>query len=322
MRTTTLGKSGVRISQISFGGGPISGLLTGDNVEHQRKTVYRAVSLGVNWFDTAAKYGDGRSEASLGRALSSNDLLADVHIGTKVRLFLPDRDDIGASVRTSVEDSLARLGVDSVTLLQLHNSVTARRDDLPTSLTPADVLDKGGVVEAFEELRRAGRAEHLGMTGLGDVKSVGTVLRNGPFVSAQVPLNLLTPISGEDRFAGSIDVDPLWLLDECKTRDVGVIAIRVFAGGALAGQGPSEYTKKTKFFTLDIFERDRARAAKLCDRLPPDISLEEATVRYVLGLPGVATAAIGFADPEQVESAVRFAERGPLPRAVLECLCR
>ena len=66
----TLGKSGLRISAVSFGAGPISGLMVGTDKTSQRQTVQRALQSGINWFDTAATYGDGASERSLGPALA------------------------------------------------------------------------------------------------------------------------------------------------------------------------------------------------------------------------------------------------------------
>ena len=90
------------------------------------------------------------------------------------------------------------------------------------------------------------------------------------------------------------------------------MAIRVYAGGALAGQAPSQHTLTTKFFPLDLYERDQARAAALQERLRPGLTLPEVAVRFVLGHPVVTSALIGFGSPEEVEQAVAFAERGPL----------
>ena len=59
------------------------------------------------------------------------------------------------------------LRLPSVTLLQLHNSITARRGDEPTSLAPQDVLGRRGVLEAFQKLRAEGLVRHLGLTAIG-----------------------------------------------------------------------------------------------------------------------------------------------------------
>jgi aryl-alcohol dehydrogenase-like predicted oxidoreductase len=313
MEYRELGSTGLRVSAIAFGGGPISGLMVGDATERQRRVVRRAIDAGINWFDTAAGYGDGQSERSLGRALAGvGDIGEDLHVATKVRLAVDQLGDIRRAVRESFATSLERLGLERVTLLQLHNSVTTRRGDLPTSVTPDDVLGRGGVIEAFEELRARELVDHFGFTGLGDAASLTELIDDGRFASAQIPFNVLTPIAGEDRSAGSVDVDYEQLIESCARREIGVLAIRLFAGGALTGQNPSPHTLETKFFPLDLFQRDVARAQHLDERLPPDVTRKEAAVRFVLAHAGISTAIVGFASEEQIDEVLRLAAAGPL----------
>ena len=81
MEYATLGSTDLRISRVAFGGGPIPQLMTGDAGQLQRATVEQALELGVNWFDTAATYGMGRSEESLGATLAELAALDKVHLG-------------------------------------------------------------------------------------------------------------------------------------------------------------------------------------------------------------------------------------------------
>ncbi len=312
MQFRTLGKSGLKVSAVSFGAGPISGLMVGQDPSLQQATVDRALQARINWFDTAATYGNGESETSLATALGSTSSTSDVHLATKVRLAPEQLHDIPQAVQQSFGQSLRRLGAQRVTLLQLHNSITEKRGDLPTSITVEDVLGENGVVVAFERLRSDGLVSDFGFTGLGDTRSLDEIVTSGVFTSAQVPLNVLSPLAGQDQAAGSVDVDYERLVQQCATHQVGVIAIRVFAGGALVGQSPSPHTSKTKFFTLGLFQRDQVRAQWLSDLLPDGLSLSEASVRYVLSHPGVTTALIGFANPMQIQQAVAFAEEGPM----------
>ena len=167
MEFRSLGKSGLQVSAISFGAGPISGLMVAKNGGAQRRTVRRAIDANINWFDTAATYGEGQSERTLGAALHSCRPSSDLHVATKVRLTPDQFGDIGNAVRESFDASLKRLQIERVTLLQLHNSVTSQRGDLPTSVTVEDVLGPAGIVEAFESLKVERRVEHFGFTGLG-----------------------------------------------------------------------------------------------------------------------------------------------------------
>jgi len=82
---------------------------------------------------------------------------------------------------------------------------------------------------------------------------------------------------------------------------MGIFAIRVFAGGALLGHEPSAHTYKTPFFPLDLYQRDRQRAAEVAR----GGSLKEAALRFVLDDIRVHSAIIGFGSPEHVEELIR-----------------
>jgi D-threo-aldose 1-dehydrogenase len=337
MRYRPLGRTGIEISTVSFGAGPVSALLTDPQRQaEQFRTVQRAIELGINWFDTAATYGDGRSEEGLGRvleeissrhtprAVSGNGTRSvpttNWHVATKVRIP-PDRThDLRGYVLESCEQSLRRLRQPRVTLLQVHNSITLQRGDLPTSLAPTEVIGPGGMLAGMLELQKAGLVEHLGLTGLGDARALLEVLRTGHFATVQAPYNVLNPSAGRQMLTDYGESNLGNLFATCQELDIGVLAIRVYAGGALAGQPPSAHTLTTKFFPLDLYQRDQARAAAIEKVLPAGMSLPEVALRFAIAHPGVASALVGFGSPEQVEQSVAFAERGPLSAEVIERL--
>jgi len=320
MHFRLLGQTGIRISAVSFGAGPVPALLTASGESDQQlATVRRAIESGINWFDTAATYGDGQSEASLGQVLASLPS-AEVHVATRVRLPAARLHDIRGYVRESVAASLARLRRPRVTLLQLHNSITSRRGDQPTSITPADVLGPQGVAAAFAELRDQGLVDHLGLTGLGDIPSLFEVLQSGKFETVQTPYHVLNPSAGSDAAPAGAEADYGNLIGECARLNIGVLAIRVYAGGALAGQPPSAHTRTTKFFPLNIYESDQGRAALLAQDLPPGLSLKELALRFVLSHHGISSALVGFSSPAQIDAALQFADRGPLDAEFLAWL--
>jgi D-threo-aldose 1-dehydrogenase len=333
MRYRPLGNTGIMVSEVAFGCGPVPALLTGtDSQERRLSTISRAVELGVNWFDTAATYGDGRSEENLGWALEELGLsmpgLSDgpdsscgkfkyreagpsespglVHVATKVRLFPADLTDIRGAVLRSVEASLKRLRRSSVRLLQLHNSITAVRGAQPTSLTPGDVLGPQGVLAAMEELRAAGLVHHLGLTGLGESDVLVDVIRSSRFATVQAPFNLLHQSAGCDVPEDPPEHDLRGLFAACRQFGIGVFAIRVYAGGALLGKPPGAHTMTTKFFPLDLYQRDLARAAAIAETLPLGRTLPEVALRFALGHPAVNSAIVGCASPEEIEQAVAF----------------
>ncbi|MGE5193327.1 MAG: aldo/keto reductase, partial [Deltaproteobacteria bacterium] len=243
MQYRSLGTTGIRISAISFGAGPVPALLTrADVADHQLAAVRAALDAGINWFDTAPTYGDGRSESSLGAALTRL-APANVHVATKVRLPADELHNIRRFVTASVDESLRRLNRTRVTLLQLHNSITPHRGDQPTSITVEDVLGPGGVAEAFSEVRRQEKAAHIGLTALGDVTSLLEVLRSRAFETIQVPYHLLNPSAGSNLVPAGVEANYGNVIGECERLGIGVLAIRVYAGGALAGQPPSAHTR-------------------------------------------------------------------------------
>lgn len=312
-----LGTTGIQVSAISLGAGPVSQLLTGDAIELQRETLAAALAEGINWVDTAATYGDGRSEQNLGRTIEALGAVDSLHVATKVRLVGGQLHSIRAAVRQSVLGSLRRLKLLRVTLVQVHNSITKIEGTQPTSITPAHVLAPGGILEELDALRREGLVAHFGLTGLGDTSALEEVLASDHFSTIQIPYNLLNPSAGRLVPADFSETDHGNLITSCAARGIGVFAIRVLAAGALAGRPPSPHTLKTPFFPLDLYERDSERARQLAARLPSGAKLDELAVRFALSHPGVTSAIIGLGSPEEVRCAVNYAAKGPLDNALL-----
>jgi L-galactose dehydrogenase/L-glyceraldehyde 3-phosphate reductase len=312
MHYRPLGSTGLNVSAIAFGAGPVPATMTSDDPSKQVAVVARAIDRGINWFDTAAGYGQGKSEGALGRALRELGAGERVHVATKVRLGEYQLSDISGAVRRSVEQSLSRLGLGRITLLQLHNSVTAGRGDEPTSLTPADVLGSGGVRDAMEKLKAEGIVAHVGLTGIGQPAALKEVIHSGRFQTMQVPYNLLNPSAGREMPPTFDETNYDNVIADCAAMDMGVFAIRVLAGGALAGHEPSGHTLKTPFFPLALYERDLARANRSATQLPDGITMPEAAIRFALSHPSVASAIVGFSEPHQIDEAVAWAGRGKL----------
>ena len=314
----TLGRTGIAVSELAVGCGPIAGLMTGHDQENQIAVLQRAIDCGLNWVDTAATYGQGQSESSIGRTLQALNAVGRVHVATKVRLLPEDVRDIKTAVRKSVEGSLARLGVSRVTLLQLHNAITDRRGDEATSITPQDVLGKDGVLESLMQLRGEGLCEFVGLTAVGQANPLRTVVASGGFDTMQVPYNLLNPSAGFDLPGGFPETNYGNVISLAREQQMGVFVIRVFAAGALLNQEPSPYTAASKFFTLDLYRRDRDRAQQLRDSLGSVSDLKELSIRFALQHPCVHSAIIGFSLPQHVDEAITFAQRGPIPAAELK----
>ncbi len=196
----------------------------------QERTITRAIAAGVSYFDTAVQYGNGESEKNLGRVLQKLKP-ANVAVGTKVRLPPSEFGRIADAVRMSLEGSLARLRLDRVDIFHLHNAITETGGGL--ALSVRQVL--GDVVPAFERLRQQGKTRFLGITAVGDTAALHQVIDARAFDSAQVVYNMLNPSAAEELPTNYPAQDYGRLFDHTKAAGVGVVGIRVLAGGALSG---------------------------------------------------------------------------------------
>ncbi len=295
-----LGRTNVLVSRIAFGAGPVSGLMTGENHELQIATLKRVLDAGLNWIDTAAGYGNGASEKNLGQALAAlNDPRTnDLHIATKVRIDPQSTEDVRSQVERSLAGSLARLGRSQVTLLQLHNGLTARRGDEPASLSPEDVLRSGGVLDAMQAVQSQGLTQFIGLTGTGQADAMRAVINSGAFDTIQLPYNMLNPSAGQNMPSDFAERNYGNILEDCARQQMGAMAIRVLAAGAILGAPPSAHTLKTPYFPLSLYESDRAQAAAVVSG--PTHLVAERAIEFALAHPAIHVAIIGFGCPEHV----------------------
>jgi aryl-alcohol dehydrogenase-like predicted oxidoreductase len=136
----------------------------------------------------------------------------------------------------------------------------------------------------------------------------------------QVPYNLLNPSAGHRMPSSFPEANYGNIIGDCGRHGMGVFAIRVFAGGALAGNPPSVHTLKTPFFPLALYERDRVRAARLQAVLGPRTPLTTEAIRFALAHLHVSAAIVGFREPWQVDEALTALRAGVLPRAEIQRL--
>lgn len=314
-----LGRTGLRVSALGFGCGAIGGLMTKGEPADQRRAVERALAAGITYFDTARSYGDGKSEANLGRVLEELDAWDRVVVGTKFRVEPNEVGDAAGAIRRSLEGSLDRLRHGWVHLLQLHNRILDRPGE--GGLTADQVL--GPVLEGLEKCRADGLVRHVGITATGDTAAVTKVVSSGRFDTAQVYFNALNPSAGHAGRIDAGDQDFDDLIDRAKQAGVGVINIRPLAAGAVTARPERHANAGDPGGSLGMagvsYTDDLARAQTLAD-LSGELGTEgpvEAALRFVLSKDGVSTVLVGYSELSQLEDAIRWAERGPLePRGV------
>ena len=320
MEMRVFGRTGMQLSVLGFGCGAVGGLMVCGDALDQERAVARAIAAGVNYFDTAVQYGNGESEKNLGRVLQRLKP-ADVIVGTKVRLPSTDFGSIADAVTKSLEGSLARLRLDRVDILHLHNAITEAGGG--QALSARQVL--GEVVPAFERLRAQGKIRFLGLTAVGETAALHQVIDARVFNSAQVVYNMLNPSAAITLPANYPAQDYGRLFDHTAATGVGVIGIRVLAGGALSGSAerhPIASPPPEPIGSAMSYDADLVRARRLMPLVQEGFAagLAEAATRFALSQPAIGTILVGMATPQQFEDALAAVQKGPLPRAALDRL--
>ncbi len=319
MEMRIFGRSGMKISILGFGCGAVGGLMVRGDPADQERAIGRALDAGVNYFDTAVAYGNGESEKNLGRIL--NKLKPrDAVVGTKVRLP-PNTGPSAEFIATSLEGSLRRLGREQVDILHFHDPITSAGGG--NSLTARQVLNE--VVPAFEALRRQGKVRFLGITATGDAAALQEVIDAKVFDSAQVIYNMLNPSAATAMPPDYPAQDYGKLFEHTRAAGVGVIGIRVLAGGALSGSAERHAlagAAPAPIGSARSYEADVARAQRLMPLVNEGYaaSLTEAATRFCISHPAMGTILVGMATPQQFEDALAAVTKGPLPKAALDRL--
>ena len=318
MNYRKFGNTGIEVSEIGFGCGDVGGLMVRGEHADQVRAVARAMELGINYFDTASRYGGGQSETNLGQVLK--ELSAEVYVGTKYSLGEADPNDLKAGVIQSVEASLKRLGREQVDLIQLHDRISSQTDVSVRAITVSDVL--GEVREALEVLKSQGKVRFYGMTGVGEPKGIHEVVASGLVSTVQTVYNLINASAGAAAPAG-FDM-PAYdrLIDLSAEKNVGVIVIRVLAAGALTGTSvrhPVAVQTVAPIGSGRDFQQDESRARQFAFIVNEGFAsdMPEASIRFALSNPGVSTVLVGYSDLEHLEKSVQYAAKGPLPAEAL-----
>jgi hypothetical protein len=210
MRQRELGRTGLMVSEVGYGGAPAGiphYLETWDphgepETESLTCAIHRAVDLGINYFDTAPGYGDGRGEELFGRALA----------GRRDRVVLATKTSArdGEGVRRSVEASLRRLRTDVLDVIQFHGGWYPATE-------VQRILDES--LPAFQALRDEGKVRWLGFTAEGPSGGASQLVATGAFDLLQVRYNLL--------YQHTCDyVNEAGLMREAEAQQMGIVTMR------------------------------------------------------------------------------------------------
>ncbi len=309
MKYRTLGRTGWKVSEISFGAWAIGGAWGGVDDKESLAALHAALDGGVNFFDTADVYGDGHSERLMAKLRKERK--EKFYIATKAGRRLPQQTPEGYSRRNLtafIERSLKNLRADAIDLLQLH-------------CPPTPVFYMPEVFDILDDLVKAGKIRHYGVS----VEKVEEALKAIEFPgvqSIQIIFNIFRQRPAELFFP------------EARRRRVGILARVPLASGMLSGK----LTRASTFARDDhrhfnrhgeAFDRgetfsgvDYETGLKLVGQLrslaPAGLTMPQLALRWILEFPAVTCAIPGAKRPAQVQENIAAADRPHLSRATMK----
>jgi len=278
----------------------------------KREAIRRALAGGINWIDTAAQYGNGKSEEALSWLIPESG--STPYLSTKFSLDVENLKDIPAQIEERCRGNLARLKRQSVDVLQLHNRIGAKPGG--RVMTVEQILGKDGVADGLDRLREKGLIRHMGITGIGEAASVCEVIRSKRFDSAQVYYNLLNPSAGRDMPAAWTGQNQRGIIEACRANGVAVMAIRIFAAGVIATD--ERHGRESVLLADTSVAEDERKSKAVFDAIGKDQGTRaQVALRFVLSNPDVSCAIIGSAELHHIDEALAAQKMGPLPANVL-----
>jgi L-glyceraldehyde 3-phosphate reductase len=316
-----VGHTELRVSEIGFGCGGNAGLMVRGSPDEQRRVVARAVELGINYFDNAPDYGNGIAEENLGRVLKA--LKIRPVITSKVEVRHTDLGDIAGHVVRSTEESLKRLGVDSLDILQIHNGPAPSPPQLEgrayTQLWIEDYLRPGGALEGLQRVLRDGKAQYIGFICRGnDGYQVRQLIDTNLFRMINVPYTLLNPTAGMARPKGlAVDQDFGGVIPYAFEHGVGAAIYSPLAGGFLTDHSVAGGDRHPLAGARDTVSEAYRRHLEMAQALSflrreGAQTLAQAAIRFLLMHPGVTVVLGGFSAMDHLEELVPVSGAGPL----------
>ena len=311
MEYRELGGTGFKVSEISFGAWGVGGSWGEVDDADSMQALHKALDSGVNFFDTADVYGDGRSEKLLARLKSERS--EPFYIATKVgRRSSPHTAEsyTRENLTAYVERCLANLEADALDLLQLH-------------CPPNQVFYMPEVFGFLEDLKTSGKIRHYGVSVEKTEQALKSIEYPG-VQSVQIVYNIFRQRPAELFFK------------EAQKRRVGIIARLPLSSGMLTGKMTANthfepedhrlfnregeaFDKGETFSGLDFQIGLRAVEA-LRPLVPPGATLAQMALKWIVSNPAVTCAIPGAKRSSQVEENVRAADLPPLSEATLRAV--
>jgi len=303
MNQRAFGKTGIQVSEVGLGTWQIGGSWGEISEDDALAILQNAAQNGVTFFDTADVYGDGRSESLIGRFLQEkpSDVFVATKLGRSGNPGWPDNFSLDA-MRMHTENSLQRLGLETLNLTQLH-------------CVPTEVLRHGEVFNSLRTLQSEEKIQHFGAS-VESVEEALICLEQDGLASLQIIFNIFRqkPIAE--------------LFKKAQQEGVALIVRLPLASGLLSGK----FSTSTQFDAEDHrnfnrdgqafnvgetfaglpFEKGVELADKIKPLVPEGMTMAQMALRWILDFPAVTTIIPGASSIAQVSSNVSASSLPPL----------
>lgn len=309
MRYRTLGRTGWQVSEIGYGMWGLAGW-TGSDDEESLRSLHRAVELGCNFFDTAWAYGRGHSEELLGQLVRAHPDKK-LYVASKIPpknfkwpaepeytlddCYPPDH------IRQYVESSLQNLGLSQLDLIQFHTWDDSWASDTRWQRALEDMKREGLILAAGISIDRWEPANAI------------QALRTGCIDAVQVIYNIFDQ-NPEDE-----------LFPVCRELNIGVIARVPFDEGTLTGTLTldSQWPKgdwRNSYFVAENLKASVEHAEALRPLIPPDMTMPEMALRFILANSDVSTIIPGMRKLRNTEMNIATSDAGGLSPDLIQKL--
>jgi len=295
MKYRKLGKTGMEVSVLSFGASSFGGVFHEVNVDECVETLSTAIDGGINFIDVSPAYGETLAETALGKALNGIPR-GRYHLATKIGAYSEVKRDYDYSAdRTerSLHDSLKRLGVDFVDLIQCHDIEFADHDQIVNETLPE-----------LHRLKKQGLARFVGITGL-PLKIFPSILDR---VEPGIVDTILSFCHYELNDTSLVDLIPYFT-----EKGVGIINASPTGMGLLTARGVPNWHPASK----TIIEGCR-KAVELC--ATKGIDIVKLAVQYACSNPDIATTLVSTAHRKHICDNIRYVEEPMDERLLAEVL--
>ena len=310
MNYRELGRTGWKVSEVSFGAWAIGGAWGEVDDSESLAALHRAIDLGVNFIDTADVYGDGRSERLIAQVRKERS--EEIYVATKAGRRLDPHVAEGYNSRETltrfIERSLKNLDTDSLDLVQLH-------------CPPTDVYYMPEVFGILDDLVQQGKIKHYGVS-VEKVEEALKAIEYPNVKTVQIIFNMFRMRPAERFFP------------EAKRRQIGILARVPLASGMLTGK----MTRQTSFseddhrnfnregqsfdrgetFSGVDYETGLEAVEELKQIKPEGVSMAQFALRWILMFNAITCVIPGAKRPSQAEDNVRAAEMPPLSDTVMQ----